>query len=190
VTSDLVERLRRAFAVPSPAVPPPLGKREAAVLLLFDPGEDGLPLLFVRRAEHLRLHAGQIGLPGGSREAGDRDLVATALREASEEVGVEPADVEVIGSLPARLTHRSDLWLTPIAGLQRRPFTVHAEAGEVAEWFRLPLAGLLEADHRAEVWGTETPARRVHYYDLAGRTVWGVTGAIVHDLLELLRSAG
>jgi 8-oxo-dGTP pyrophosphatase MutT (NUDIX family) len=190
MTRELVERLRRALADPAPALPPPAGKREAAVLLLFDPAQDGLPLLFVRRADHLRLHAGQIGLPGGSREAADRDLVATALREAGEEVGLDAADVEIIGRLPARLTHRSDLWLTPIAGLQRRPFTVRGDGNEVAEWFWLPLAGLMQADHRAQVWGEGAEKRLVHHYEMAGRTVWGVTGAIVFDLLELLRRGG
>jgi 8-oxo-dGTP pyrophosphatase MutT (NUDIX family) len=187
MTADLLDRLRRALAHAAPDAPPPAGKREAAVLMLFDPVREGIPLLFVRRAEHLRLHAGQIGLPGGSREAVDRDLVATALREAAEEVGVDPSDVEIIGRLPARLTDRSDLWLTPIAGLQRRPVTVHGDGNEVAEWFWLPLAGLLHARHRAEARGEDGAGRRpVHHYELAGRTIWGVTGGIIHDLLERL----
>ncbi len=155
--------------------------------MLFDPAEAGLPLLFVRRADHLRLHAGQIALPGGSREAVDQDLVATALRETAEEVGVTAADVEIIGRLPSRLTHRSDLWLAPIAGVLRRPVTVRGDSGEVAEWFWLPLEGLQLAEHRAEEWETgDGGTRLVHHYELAGRTVWGVTGGIVHDLLELL----
>jgi len=155
--------------------------------MLFDPAEAALPLLFVRRADHLRLHAGQIGLPGGSRETSDQDIVATALRETAEEVGVPPADVEVIGRLPPRLTHRSDLWLTPIAGLQRRPVTPRGDGNEVAEWFRLPLADLVRADHRVEEWDAAGGEKRlVHHYELAGRIIWGVTGAIVHDLLERL----
>ena len=190
MSPELVDQLRRALVDPAPAVPPPAGKREAAVLMLFDPARAGLPLLFVRRADHLRHHAGQIGLPGGSREAADLDLVATALREAGEEVGVDAADVEIIGRLPARLTHRSDLWLTPIAGLQRRPFTVRGDGNEVAEWFWLPLAGLIQADHRAEEWGEGAERRLVHHYELAGRTIWGVTGGIVFDLLELLPGSG
>ena len=155
--------------------------------MLLDPARDGLPLLFVQRAEHLRLHAGQIGLPGGSWEPEDRDLVATALREASEEIGLDPTCVEVLGALPPRLTHRSDLWLTPIAGLQSRPFTLRGDGNEVAEWFWLSLGGLLSAPHRAEELTSEAGEQRlVHYYEAEGRTIWGVTGGIVHDLLELL----
>ena len=187
MNGQLIDRLRHGFAVPAPEAPPPPGKREAAVLMLFDPARDGLPLLLVRRAEHLRLHAGQIGLPGGSWEPEDRDLVATALREASEEIGLDPTCVEVLGALPPRLTQSSDLWLTPIAGLQTRPFTVHGDGDEVAEWFWLSLGGLLSAPHRAEEWTAEGGERRlVHYYEAEGRTIWGVTGGIVHDLLELL----
>ncbi len=155
--------------------------------MLFDPARDGLPLLFVRRAEHLRLHAGQIGLPGGSREPGDSDVVATALREAGEEIGLQPDCVEVLGALPARLTQRSDLWLTPIAGLQTRPFTVRGDGHEVAGWFWLPLTALLAAPHRTEQRTGDGGERRpVHYYETEGRTIWGVTGGIVHDLLERL----
>ncbi len=187
MTGDLTERLRRAFDPRVPGGPPPPGKREAAVLMLFDPARAGLPLLFLRRSEHLRLHAGQIALPGGSREREDVDAVATALREAGEEVGLDPDDVEIIGVLPPRLTNRSDLWLTPVAGLQRRPFTVRGDGHEVAEWFWLPLEGLMTAAHRVEEWAREeSEPRSVHFYDLEGRTVWGVTGAIVHDLLERL----
>jgi 8-oxo-dGTP pyrophosphatase MutT (NUDIX family) len=190
MSGGLTDRLRRALGAPAAAGPPPPGKREAAVLMLFDPARAGLPLLFVRRADHLRLHAGQIALPGGSREKGDRDAVATALREAGEEVGLDPSDVEIIGALPPRLTNRSDLWLTPVAGLQRRPFTIRGDGHEVAEWFWLPLEGLMTAAHRVEHWGREgSGPRPVHFYELEGRTVWGVTGAIVHDLLERLGAA-
>ena len=190
VNVQLIDRLRHAFATPAPEAPPPAGKREAAVLMLFDPARDGLPLLFVRRSEHLRHHAGQIGLPGGSREPEDGDLVATALREAGEEVGLDPTCVEVLGALPPRLTYRSDLWLTPIALLQTRPFSVRGDGNEVAEWFWLRLSDLLTAPHRVEEWMAEDGEhRQVHYYEAEGRTVWGVTGWIVHDLLERLGTA-
>jgi len=86
-----------------------------------------------------------------------------------------------------RLTYRSDLWLTPIAGLQTRPFSVRGDGNEVAEWFWLRLGDLLIAPHRAEEWTAEGDERRlVHYYEAGGRTIWGVTGRIVHDLLERL----
>lgn len=186
MTAELIDRLRRAVGEPAPDLPPP-GKRQAAVLMLFDPASEGLPLLFVQRADHLRLHPGQIGFPGGSREPGDADLTATALREAAEEVGLSPDDVEVVGSLPSRLTRRSDLWLTPVAGLLRGPFRVRGDGYEVADWFWLPLATLVAAPHRVETWAGDAGAERlIHYYEAGGRTIWGVTGGIIHDLLDRL----
>lgn len=192
MTAELVDHLRRALALPrSGAEPPPAGRREAAVLLLADPAREGAPVLFVRRAAHLRQHAGQIGLPGGSREPADRDVVATALREAGEEVGVEPGNVEVLGSLAPRLTHRSQLWLTPVIGVQLHPFAVRGDGYEVAEWFWVPLAELRRAPHRVERWERYgEPPRDVHHYQAAGRIIWGVTGQILHDLFELLAAAG
>ena len=190
VTADLLDRLRRALAAPMAAEVPPPGRRRAAVLVLVDPAAEGLPLLFLVRSDHLRNHAGQIAFPGGSTEPGDPDLVATALREAAEEVGLDPGGVEVLGALPSRLTRRSDLWLTPIVAQLTRPFQVRGDGYEVADWFWLPLTALLSSDHRAEQWSDAGEPRTVHFYEVEGRTVWGVTGAIVHDLLERLAAAG
>ncbi len=151
-----IDVLRRSLAVPGEPVPSPPGRRRAAVLLLLDPSPAGLPLLFVRRAEFLRRHPGQIGFPGGAAEAADADIVATALREAREEVGLDPGNVEVAGSLPARLTHTSELWLTPVVGVQRHPFTVRGDGHEVAETFWLTLDGLLASPHSAAIAGRGT----------------------------------
>lgn len=189
LTTDLLDRLRRALAAPMPVEAPAPGRRRAAVLVLLDPAAEGLPLLFVLRSGHLREHAGQIAFPGGSMEPGDPDLVTTALREAGEEVGLDPGGVEVLGALPARLTQRSDLWLTPIVALLTGPFQVRGDGYEVAEWFWVPLTALLSSDHRAEQWSDGGEPRTIHFYEVGNRTVWGVTGAIVHDLLECLASA-
>lgn len=182
---DLLSRLRGAvdpLEVPEP--PPPDGQRRAAVLLLADPAADGLPVLFVRRADHLRQHAGQIALPGGAAEPGDAGIVATALREAAEEVGVAADDVEVIGKLPPLLTAVSDLWLTPVVGLQRRAWTVRGDGWEVAEWFSVRLADLLGAPHTCRELERDPGIRReVHFYEVDGRTIWGVTAAILHGLM-------
>jgi 8-oxo-dGTP pyrophosphatase MutT (NUDIX family) len=185
--SGPIDGLRLALIPPSAAAAAPSGKRRAGVMLLLDPGQSGIPLLFVRRADFLRRHPGQIGFPGGSSEPIDADIVATALREAGEEVGLDGGNVEVIGTLPGLLTQTSDLWVTPVVGVQRHPFTVRGDGHEVAETFWLTLEGLLHCPHRVRHVDAGADAERnVHFYDIQERTIWGVTGGIVHDLLALV----
>jgi 8-oxo-dGTP pyrophosphatase MutT (NUDIX family) len=162
------------------------GRRPASVLLLFDPQPARLPLLFMLRSDSLRHHAGQIAFPGGSREAGDDDPVSTALRESYEEVGLEPDNVEVVGVLPPFVTAVSNRWLTPVVGLQRRPWNVRADRIEVAEWFWVDLASLMEAPHEVRRLERDGRARDVHFYRVGERVIWGVTGAILHELMRRL----
>lgn len=162
------------------------GRRHAGVLLLFDPASEGLPLLFTLRSADLRFHAGQIAFPGGTSEEGDADIVATALREADEEVGVAPANVDVIGVLPPLVTAMSDRWLTPVVGLQCNPFDVVSDPSEVAEWFHVDLATLLTAPHEVRELVRSGLSRDVHYYHAGSRVIWGVTAAILHELLTRL----
>jgi 8-oxo-dGTP pyrophosphatase MutT (NUDIX family) len=187
VSAELAARLTAAVDPLDADHPePPSGQRRAAVLLLADPSSPGVPVLFVRRADHLRQHAGQIALPGGSADPGDADLVATALREAGEEVGLAATDVEVIGTLPPLLTAVSDLWLTPVVALERRRWEVRGDGWEVAEWFHVRLDDLLTAPHSTQVMERDGRRRIVHFYDVDGRIIWGVTAAILHGLLARL----
>lgn len=165
------------------------GRRRAAVLLLFDPSSPGLPLLFTLRSPDLRSHAGQISFPGGGTEHGDDDVVATALREAHEEVGVPQDNVDVIGVLPPLVTAVSDRWLTPVVGLQRGPWDVVTDTREVAEWFRVDLAALLTAPHEVRQLERAGVRRAVHFYEADSRVIWGVTAAILHELLSRLGRA-
>jgi len=185
--NDLLARVR-ACVDPLHAVHPavPSDRREAAVLLLLDPSQPGLPILFVQRADHLRHHAGEVGLPGGNTEAADSDLAATAVREAAEEVGLEPDNVDVLGKLPPLLTAVSLRWLTPVVAAQRRPWTPTGDGWEVARWFRVPLADLMVAPHRSQEIEDDPRHRHVHFYEASGHTIWGATGAIVFELMRRL----
>ena len=156
------------------------------MLLLFDPASPRLPLLFMLRSSELRHHAGQIAFPGGGHEAGDDDVVVTALREAEEEVGLEPANVDVIGVLPPFVTAVSDRWLTPVVGLQRAAWTVRPDPVEVADWFLIELTMLLHAPHEIRRLARDGVERDVHFYTLGERVIWGVTGAILHELMRRL----
>jgi 8-oxo-dGTP pyrophosphatase MutT (NUDIX family) len=154
------------------------------VLLLFDPSSPRLPLLFMLRSRELRFHAGQIGFPGGSEEPGDTGMVATALRESAEEVGLDAGNVEVIGVLSPLITATSERWLTPIVGLERAPWTVRPDDHEVAEWFHIDLDALLRAPHTVRELERDGQRRSVHFYEAEGRTIWGVSGAILHELMQ------
>ncbi len=187
---SLEERLRSAVD-PLDAVhheAPAESRRVAAILMLFDTRTDGLPLLFLERTAHLRHHAGQIGFPGGGAEPGDSSVVATALREAGEEAGIPADAVEVIGLLPPLLTATSDNWLTPVVGLQQRDIELRPDPFEVARLFRLELRTLMEAPHTVRTLPHEGRSREVHFYELDGNVIWGVTAAIVAELIGRVQS--
>jgi 8-oxo-dGTP pyrophosphatase MutT (NUDIX family) len=187
VAASIVDRLRLAVRDPTEPVPAaPDGLRPASVLLLCDPMSPGVPLLFVLRSEDLRHHPGQIAFPGGGAETVDADAVATALREAGEELGIQPESVDVLGLLSPFSTVVSGRWLTPVVGLQRGPIDLRTDEFEIAEWFRIDIADLLVAPHTVREIERNGMLGRVHYYEASGRVIWGITGAILHELLELL----
>ena len=182
---SLEERLRSAVdLLDAPHREAPAeSRRVAAVLMLFDTRNDGLPLLFLERTAHLRHHAGQIGFPGGGAEPGDPSTVATALREAEEEAGIPAGGVEVIGLLPPLLTATSDNWLTPVVALQHGDIELRPDSFEVARLFRLELGALMEAPHTIRTLTHQGRSRDVHFYELDGNVIWGVTAAILAELI-------
>ncbi|RKR44625.1 CoA pyrophosphatase [Paraburkholderia sp. BL17N1] len=134
--------------------------RVAAVLVPLAVREHGLTVLLTQRADHLNDHAGQVSFPGGRHEPFDADATATALREAEEEVGLDPSRVEILGALPDYLTG-TGFRVTPVIGLVHPPFTVKADALEVAEVFEVPLAFLMNpAHHEVRVFRYEGGERR------------------------------
>jgi 8-oxo-dGTP pyrophosphatase MutT (NUDIX family) len=185
--SSIVERLRAAVTDPrEPAAVMPDGLRPASVLLLCDPSTEGVPLLFVLRSEEVREHPGQIAFPGGGAETFDSDVVATALREADEELSIASSSVQILGLLTPFSTVVSGRWLTPVVGLQREPIEFKTDGFEIAEWFRIDIADLLVAPHTEREIERNGMRGRIHYYEASGRVIWGVTGAILHELLVRL----
>jgi 8-oxo-dGTP pyrophosphatase MutT (NUDIX family) len=165
-------------------VPPATGGRESAVLVLFGDGPDGPDLLLIQRSKGLRLHAGQPAFPGGTIDAGDRGPVGAALREAVEEVGLDPSGVDVVGTLPEVFIPRTGFRVVPVLAWWRRPSAVApVDAGEVAAVERVSLAELADPAARLMVRvpsGRTTPAFRVR-----GMLIWGFTAALVDRLLAL-----
>lgn len=166
--------------------------RAAAVLVPLVVRDTGLWVLLTQRADHLSDHAGQISFPGGRREPFDPDAVATALREAQEEVALDPERVEVLGELPDYLTG-TGFRVTPVVGLVHPPFTVSADTLEVADIFEVPLAFLMDpANHEVRVLRWEGGERRFfampyprqgaggHYF------VWGATAGMLRNFYRFL----
>jgi 8-oxo-dGTP pyrophosphatase MutT (NUDIX family) len=164
--------------------PPATGGRESAVLILFGDGPDGPDLLFIQRSDSLRLHAGQPAFPGGAIDAEDGGPVGAALREAVEEVGLDPGGVDVVGTLPEVFIPRTRFRVVPVLAWWREPSAVApVDAGEVAAVERVSVAELADPATRLMVHvrdGRTTPAFRVR-----GMLIWGFTAALVDRLLAL-----
>jgi 8-oxo-dGTP pyrophosphatase MutT (NUDIX family) len=165
---------------------PERAARESAVLILL--GEErpgaGPDVLVLQRADTLRSHPGQPAFPGGACDPDDADVAATALREANEEVGLDPASVEVITELPTLFIPVSDFLVTPVLAWWRNPHPVRpVDLGEVARVERLPVAELVHPANRLRIRhpsGWIGPAFRVH-----GMLVWGFTAGVLSTLLEM-----
>jgi 8-oxo-dGTP pyrophosphatase MutT (NUDIX family) len=177
------------------AQPPAQGGRASAVLVLFadaddpdgaaNPADASHPdLLFIQRSADLRLHAGQPAFPGGAIDAGDDGPVAAALREAAEEVGVDPAGVDVVGTLPELFIPRTGFRVVPVLAWWRRPCAVApVDPAEVAAVERVSVSELADPETRVMVRGPAgflSPAFRVK-----GMLIWGFTAVLVDRLLAL-----
>ncbi|TWF77737.1 NUDIX domain-containing protein [Pseudonocardia hierapolitana] len=165
-------------------LPPPARGRRASVLVLFgDEAAHGPDVLLLERASTLRQHAGQVAFPGGGADADDPDAVATALREAEEEAGVEPDGVVPLAVLPDLVVPPSGFIVTPVLAHWARPVAVHAvDPRETASVVRVPIAALADPTHRILVRhpsGFTGPA-----FVTAGLLVWGFTGGLLSALLD------
>jgi 8-oxo-dGTP pyrophosphatase MutT (NUDIX family) len=165
-------------------MPPATGGRESAVLILFGDGPDGPDLLFIQRSEDLRLHAGQPAFPGGAIDPGDGGPVGAALREAVEEVGLDPSGVDVLGTLPEVFIPRTGFRVVPVLAWWRRPSAVApVDAGEVAAVERIGVAEL--ADPAARLMVRVPDGRTSSAFRVRGMLIWGFTAALVDRLLAL-----
>ncbi len=160
----------------------------AAVLVGLLPSPDGPRILLTRRTAHLEHHAGQISFPGGRIEPFDPDPVAAALREAQEEIGLEPARVEVLGEI-ARYRTRTGFLIHPVVGWIEPPASLKPDPFEVAEIFELPLAFALDpANHRRDSHEREGRRREFWVVPYGDRYIWGATAGILVNLARLVGS--
>ena len=155
----------------------------------------GWHLLLTRRSDHLAEHRGQVAFPGGRSDPGDPSPEATALREAEEEIGLKPADVQILGCLNNVLTI-TNYCITPVIGVIPWPYPIRLEQNEVSRVFTIPLNWLAAPGHHelrqrtfpppySTSLGSESfPVIYFHPYD--NEVLWGVSAKITMDLLKAL----
>ena len=160
--------------------------KRAAVLIPVFKKEGEYHLLFTRRTERVEHHKGQISFPGGRQDPEDRDLLATALREAEEEMGIRREDVRVLGELDDICTV-TDFCVAPFVGMIPYPYPFRPNPHEIEEMIEVPLAVLLDpARFRREFRGLAGRMWPVYFYQHGRHTIWGATASIVKQLLDLL----
>ncbi|HEY3701567.1 MAG TPA: CoA pyrophosphatase [Acidimicrobiales bacterium] len=190
-------RVRSGLRLEDPTTPETVArleadpKGEAGVLVpLFEEAGETRVIL-TRRAAHLRSHTGQVAFPGGRLEPGEGAL-AGALREAHEEIGLDPGEVEVLGQLAPLATVSSGSRITPFVGAVARRPRLSPNPAEVARIFDVSLADLVNDEvYREERW--DLPGqddRPMHFFEIDGETVWGATARILTELLELVVGGG
>lgn len=161
-----------------------VGPRQSAVLVLLGQGPDGPEVVLQRRARSLRHHSGEISFPGGRADPGDTDPAATALREATEETGLDPSGVDVVAMLP-RLILLTGFHVTAVLGHWRTPTRLHAvDPAETEAVLHVPLAALADPAHRFRL-RAGGGAWRGPGFRVGDDVVWGFTGDIVDAVLRL-----
>lgn len=161
-------------------------KEGAVMLLLYEQdGEIQFPL--IKRPIYSGIHSGQISLPGGKPESKDPHLIATALRETEEEVGIQADQIKVIGSLSTLYISASHFNVKPVVGYLQMPPTFTPDPREVVNIFNMPLSQILGNQHKKEM-GMSFPSYDLisPYYDLQGEVVWGATAMIISEFAEIL----
>jgi 8-oxo-dGTP pyrophosphatase MutT (NUDIX family) len=177
VDAERTLKLQRHF----PANPVP-----AAVLVPFVDRPEGLTVLLTQRASQLAKHAAQVSFPGGRLEESDPDVAYAAIREAQEEIGLDPARVRVFGYLPDHLVI-SGFRVTPVLSLVSPPFSLVPNPAEVAEAFEVPVSHIFDTrNHKARL-------RRVGDEDMllfdipwAGHNIWGATAGMLMTLVRMV----
>jgi 8-oxo-dGTP pyrophosphatase MutT (NUDIX family) len=170
---------------------PENGLYPAAVLMPLFQDQGEWQMVFIKRSEHdADRHSSQIAFPGGRAEMGDRHLLDTALREAREEIALQPEDVHLLGQVDM-ITTVSDYRVTPFVGLIPWPYPLQPDQREVEKVLTIPLGWLADPDHsRTELWGSPESGQRPHpviFFDpYQDEILWGASARMVCNFLQLL----
>lgn len=185
MVEEIVERLRGALAPsrPDPELPPGVPAGVLVPLVVAPPAPY---LVFTKRGEGVRDHKGEISFPGGVRHPEDVDLVATALRETEEELGIPADAIELIGALPPTHTMVTGYVIVPFVGiLSDRPI-YRPSPFEIDEVLEFGVDGLARSEQEVTPGGMAED-HRMYAYEMNGHLVWGATGRVLHSFLEAIR---
>jgi len=164
--------------------------RESAVLILFYKNGDEIKFPIIRRPSYEGYHSGQMALPGGKHEKCDKDLTATALREAFEEIGVCIENIEVAGCLTPLHIPISNSLVTPVVAFTNELSLFVIDPKEVDEIFTVSIDEFLNpANKITEQWSIQGKNWRIPFYLLQGQKVWGATAMILSELEELIKQS-
>jgi 8-oxo-dGTP pyrophosphatase MutT (NUDIX family) len=162
----------------------------SAVLIPIYKKEGQYHIVFIKRTETVKVHKGQISFPGGNRDTDDRTLLDTALREASEEIGLRLKDVEVLGELDDEITTTSNYIVTPFVALIPWPYRFSKNKDEVDEIIEVPIPALLDKDClKADIETLDGIVVDSCTYHYRGKVIWGATARILNKLLDIVIQA-
>jgi 8-oxo-dGTP pyrophosphatase MutT (NUDIX family) len=162
----------------------------ASVLIPLFRDVDGWRVLYIRRAEHERdRHSGQVAFPGGKQDAIDRDAHDAALREAQEEIGLDPVHVSILGNLKSYRTI-SNYLVTPVVAEINWPVPLVPDSREVSRVFSIPVAWLADPANHQVSWRTlkkgDAGVQVIHFQRYEGELLWGITAKLTVSLLNLI----
>jgi 8-oxo-dGTP pyrophosphatase MutT (NUDIX family) len=185
---ELIEQINTSLALHK-RVELPAGPVPAAVLIPLFLKNGSCHILFTKRTENLQHHRGEVSFPGGVRHPDDTDILQTALRETSEEVGIAPEDVDILGALDDFLTIHNYL-VTPYVGFVAAGHPLRINPAEVERIIEVPLSFLLTPSiFQLRDWTWQGRTLPLFCVDYEGDTIWGLTAAMLKQFIEII-SAG
>ena len=166
----------------------PFSKNGGVLILLYPDKSGNIRLPLIQRPDYDGAHGGQVSFPGGKHEKQDRDLVATALRETNEEIGVDPAQVHVLGIMTELYVWVSNVTVLPVLAYTTTTPTFVADESEVSEIIEVDLTWLLNKEIiKSKTLTVRGFAIDAPYYDIKQKMVWGATAMMLSELAELLK---